>query len=84
MDAESPTARSAFSAGLTSYNLANVVIIDGRSSAETLERNARTLARSNIDHISLTVRSQGGFGLDIEGRATEVHTGDICVLDMPR
>ncbi|QKD05409.1 helix-turn-helix domain-containing protein [Mesorhizobium loti] len=84
MDAESPTARSAFSAGLTSYNLANVVIIDGRSSAETLERNARTLARSNIDHISLTVRSQGGFGLDIEGRATEVHTGDICVLDMTR
>ncbi len=84
MDAASPTARASFSAGLTSYNLAPVVMIEGYSSAETLERTARTIARSNIDHISLTVRSQGGFGLDVEGRATEVHTGDICVLDMTR
>jgi AraC-like DNA-binding protein len=84
MDAESPAARPSFRAGLTSYNLANVVIIDGYSSAETLERTARTIARSNIDHISLTFRPQGGFGLDIEGRANEVHTGDLCVLDMTR
>ncbi|MBN9548307.1 MAG: helix-turn-helix domain-containing protein [Alphaproteobacteria bacterium] len=84
MDAESPADRSSFSAGLTSYNLANVVIIDGYSSAETLERTARTIARSNIDHISLTLHSQGGFGLDIEGRASEVNTGDLCILDMTR
>ncbi|MEZ2329716.1 helix-turn-helix domain-containing protein [Mesorhizobium sp. RCC_202] len=84
MDAESPAARSSFSAGLTSYNLAPLVMIDGYSSAETLQRTARTIARSSIDHTSLTVRSQGGFGLDAEGRTTEVHTGDICVLDMTR
>ncbi|WP_181170306.1 MULTISPECIES: helix-turn-helix domain-containing protein [unclassified Mesorhizobium] len=84
MDAARPAARSSFSAGLTSYNLAPLVIIDGYSSAETLQRTARTIARSNIDHISLVVRSQGGFGLDVEGRTTEVHTGDICVLDMTR
>jgi len=84
MDAASPATRSSFSAGLTSYNLAPLVMIDGYSAAETLERTARTIARSNIDHIGLVVRSQGGFGLDVEGRATEVHTGDICVLDMTR
>lgn len=84
MDSASPADRSSFSAGLTSYNLAPLVIIDGYSAAETLERTARTVARSNIDHISLMVRSRGGFGLDVEGRATEVHTGDICVLDMTR
>jgi len=84
MDAESAEARSYFSAGLTSYNLANVLIIDGYSSAETLDRSARTIARSNIDHISLTVHTQGGFGLEAEGRTSEVKTGDICVLDMTR
>jgi len=84
MDAESVVARSSFRAGLTSYNLANLVIIEGYSSAETLDRTARTIARSNIDHISLTVHTQGGFSLDAEGRATELRTGDICVLDMTR
>jgi AraC-like DNA-binding protein len=84
MDAESTAARASFRAGLTSYNLANVLIIDGYSSAETLDRSARTIARSNIDHISLTVHTQGGFGLEAEGRASEVRTGDICVLDMTR
>jgi AraC-like DNA-binding protein len=84
MDAESAAARASFRAGLTSYNLANVLVIDGYSSAETLDRSARTIARSNIDHISLTVHTQGGFSLEAEGRASEVTTGDICVLDLTR
>ena len=84
MDAESAAARSSFRAGLTSFNLANVVIIDGYSSAETLKRTGRTIARSSVDHIALVVRLKGGFGLDAEGRAVEVHTGDVCFLDMTR
>lgn len=84
MDAESAAARSTFQAGLTSYNLANVVIIEGYSSAETLKRTERTIARSNVDHIALVVRLEGGFGLDVEGRTAEVHTGDVCFLDMTR
>jgi len=84
MDAESASARSTFKAGLTSFNLSNVVIIEGCSSAEFLERTARTIARSDVDHISLTVRSKGGFSLDVEGRTAEVNTGDMCILDMTR
>ena len=84
MDAESAAARSTFRAGLTSYNLANVVIIEGYSSAETLKRTERTIARSSVDHIALVVRLEGGFGLDIDGRTAEVHAGDVCFLDMTR
>lgn len=84
MDAESVPARSSFRSGLTAHNLADVVIIDGYSSAETLRRTAQTIARSSIDHISLTVYSEGGCGLDIEGRAAEVHPGEVFFLDMTR
>ncbi|WP_217576277.1 helix-turn-helix domain-containing protein [Mesorhizobium sp. GbtcB19] len=84
MNAESAASRASFRAGLTSFNLANVVIIEGYSSAETLKRTGRTIAQSSIDHIGVVVRLEGGFGLDIEGRAAEVHTGDVCFLDMTR
>lgn len=84
MDAESVTARTSFSAGVTGYNLADVLLIDGYSSGATLQRTARTIARGNVDHIGLTVYSEGGCGLDIEGRATEVHPGQVFFLDMTR
>lgn len=84
MDAESVTARTSFCAGLTGYNLADVVIIDGYSSAERLQRTAQTIARSSVDHIGLTVYSEGGCGLDIEGRAAEVHPGEVFFIDMTR
>ncbi len=84
MDAESVAARSSFKAGLTGYNLADVVIIDGYSSAERLRRTAQTIARSSVDHISLTVYSEGGSALDIEGRAAEIRPGEIFFLDMTR
>jgi AraC-like DNA-binding protein/predicted component of type VI protein secretion system len=84
MDAESVAARASFGAGLTAYNLANLVIIEGYSSAETLRRTAQTLARSSVDHISLTVHSEGGCNLDIEGRAADIRAGEIFILDMTR
>jgi AraC-like DNA-binding protein len=84
MDAESATARASFQAGVTAYNLADVVIIDGYSSATTLQRTAQTIARSTVDHIGLTLHSEGGCSLDIEGRAIEVHPGEIFFLDMTR
>lgn len=84
MDAESVPARTSFRAGVTGYNLADVVLIDGHSSAATLQRTARTIARSNVDHISLTVYSEGGCGLDIEGVAAEIRPGDVFFIDMTR
>lgn len=84
MDAESLAARSSFRAGVTGYNLADVVIIDGYSSAMTLQRTGQTIARSGVDHIGLTVHSEGGCGLDIEGRAAEVRPGEVFFLDMTR
>lgn len=84
MDAESVTARTSFRAGVTAYNLADVVIIDGYSSAATLRRTAQTIARSTVDHIGLTLHSEGGCSLDIEGRAAEVHPGEMFFLDMTR
>jgi len=84
MDAESVTARASFRAGMTGYNLADVVIIDGHSSGATLQRTAQTIARGNVDHISLTVYSEGGCGLEVEGRAAEVNPGELFFLDMTR
>jgi len=84
MDAESLAARTSFRAGVTAYNLADVVIIDGYSSATTLQRTAQAIARSTVDHIGLTLHSEGGCSLDIEGRAAEVHPGEIFFLDMTR
>jgi AraC-like DNA-binding protein len=84
MDAESLAARPSFRAGVTAYNLADVVIIDGYSSAMRLQRTWQTIARSGVDHISLTVHSEGGCGLDIEGRAAEVRPGEVFFLDMTR
>lgn len=84
MDAASVAARASFSAAVTGYNLADVLLIDGHSSPATLERTARTIARGNVDHISLTLYSEGGCALDIEGRATEVRSGDIFLIDMTR
>lgn len=84
MDAESVTSRTSFRAGVTGYNLADIVLIDGYSAAATLQRTARTIARSSVDHIGLTVYSEGGCGLDIEGRAAEIHPGDAFFIDMTR
>lgn len=84
MDAESVAARTSFKAGVTAYNLADVLIIDGYSSAATLRRTTQTIARSTVDHIGLTVYLEGGCSLDIEGRAAEVQPGEIFFLDMTR
>lgn len=84
MDAESLAARSSFRAGVTGYNLADVIIIDGYSSAMTLQRTGQTIARSSVDHIGLTVHSEGGGSLDIEGRTAEIRPGEVFFLDMTR
>ncbi|MFZ5673798.1 MAG: helix-turn-helix domain-containing protein [Pseudomonadota bacterium] len=84
MDAQSAAARASFRAGVTGYNLADIVLISGYSSAATLQRTVRTIARSNVQHISLNVYSEGGCALDIEGHATEVRPGDAFFIDMTR
>lgn len=84
MDAPHPHARASFRSRMTGYIFGDVAIASDRSSAAVFERTAQTIARSGIDIISLVVYSDGGCGLDIEGRATELQVGDICVLDMTR
>jgi AraC-like DNA-binding protein len=75
MDAADARARSAFGAQLTSYQFADVAIVSGHASAATFERTAPLIARSGIDNIC---------ALDAEGRAVEVHAGDVCFLDLSR
>ena len=84
MDAPDAEARSSFGAQLTSYQFADVAIVSGRSSAATFQRTAQHIARSGIDNIALLVYAEGGCALDAEGRATEVHAGDVCFLDLSR
>jgi hypothetical protein len=54
------------------------------SSAATFKRTTQTIARSGLDNICLVVHLDGGCNLDIEGRSTEVHPGDILILDLTR
>jgi AraC-like DNA-binding protein len=84
MDAPDAETRSSFGAQLTSYQFADVAIVSGRSSAATLQRTAQHIARSGIDNIGVVVYAEGGCALDLEGRAAEVHAGDVCFLDLSR
>jgi AraC-like DNA-binding protein len=84
MDAPDAEARSSFGAQLTSYQFADVAIVSGRSSAATFQRTAQHIARSGIDSIGLVVYAEGGCALGVEGRAAEVHAGDVCFLDLSR
>jgi hypothetical protein len=84
MDAADADTRSSFGAQLTAYQFADIALIWGRSSAAALERTAQKIACSGIDNISLVVHAEGGCALDVEGRATEVHVGDVCFLDLSR
>jgi AraC-like DNA-binding protein len=84
IDAPDAEARSSFGAQLTSYQFADVAVVSGRSSAATFERTAQHIARSGIDNIALVVYAEGGCALGVEGRAAEVHAGDVCFLDLSR
>jgi AraC-like DNA-binding protein len=84
MDAADIAARSSFGAQLTSYQFADVAIVSGYSSAARFQRTAPMIARNGIDNISLLVYAEGGCALDAEGRASEVHPGDVCFLDLSR
>lgn len=69
---------------MTSYQIGDVAIASGHSSSANLLRTSQTIARSGLDNIGLVIYSEGGSALDIEGRSTEVHVGDVCILDMTR
>jgi len=84
LDAPDAETRSAFGVQLTSYQFADVALVSGSSSAATFERRAPLIARSGLDNICLLVYAEGGCALDIEGRAAEVHAGDVCFLDLSR
>jgi AraC-like DNA-binding protein len=84
MDTPDAEARTSFGAQLTSYQFADVAIVSGRSSAANFQRTARHVARSGIDNIALVVYAEGGCALGLEGRAAEVHAGDVCFLDLSR
>lgn len=83
-DASHVRARSSFGAEMTGYLFGDVGIASDRSSAAVFERTTQTIARSGIDNISLLVYTAGGCALDMEGRATELHVGDVCIFDMTR
>jgi AraC-like DNA-binding protein len=84
MDARAPRSRSSFGVETTSYQFADVAIAAGSSSAAAFDRTTQTIARSGLDNICLIFYLAGGCALDVEGRAAEVNTGDICILDMTR
>jgi AraC-like DNA-binding protein len=84
MDAPNARARSSFGSEMTAYQFDDVAIASGKSSAATYERTAETIGRSGVDYIGALVYTDGGCALDIEGRADEVHVGDVCFLDMTR
>jgi AraC-like DNA-binding protein len=84
LDAPDAETRFSFKVNLTSYQFADVAIISGTSSAANFERTAPMVARSGLDNICLVVYAEGGCALDADGRATEVHAGDICFLDLSR
>jgi AraC-like DNA-binding protein len=84
LDAPDAETRSSFGVQMTSYQFADVAIGAGRSSAANLKRSASMTALNGIDNISLVVYAEGGCALDVEGRPSEVHVGDICFLDLSR
>ncbi|MBE1208478.1 helix-turn-helix domain-containing protein [Aminobacter carboxidus] len=84
MDAADAQARAAFAAEMTSYHFADIAIASGWASAASFERSPLTIARGGLDNICLLVYAEGGCGLSVEGRSSEVHAGDVCILDMTR
>jgi AraC-like DNA-binding protein len=84
IDARDPDARSAFEVDFTSYQFGDLAISRGSSSAATFERTAQTIARSGLDNIGVVTYLAGGCNLDADERLTEVHPGDVCILDMTR
>lgn len=84
LDAPDIRTRAFFGAEMTSYQIGDVAIASGHSSAANFQRTSRTIARSGLDNICLVVYSDGGCALDVEGRSAEVHVGDVCILDMTR
>jgi AraC-like DNA-binding protein len=84
MDALDASSRSSFAVEATSHQFSDVAIVSGRSSAARFERAPLTIARGGLDQICLVVHTEGGSALDVEGRSTEVHAGDVCFLDLSR
>jgi AraC-like DNA-binding protein len=84
MDTPDAAARPSYTAEMTSYFVADMGIADGSASATHFKRTPQTIASSGLDNICVLVYSQGGCGLDTEGHSAEVHTGDVCFLDMTR
>lgn len=84
MDALDAASRSSFAIEATSYQFSDVAIVSGHSSAALFQRDPLTIARGGLDHISLVIHTEGGCTLDVEGRSTEVHPGDVCFLDLSR
>jgi AraC-like DNA-binding protein len=84
MDARDRAERPSFVLDATSYQFADVAVASATSSATRFERTTSVIARSGIDTIDVLIYLAGGYALDVEGRAIEVNTGDICILDMTR
>jgi AraC-like DNA-binding protein len=84
MDALDAKSRASFTTEATSYQFSDVAIASGHSSAALFRRTPLTIARRGLDHICLLVYTEGGCALDVEGRSTEVHVGDVCFLDLSR
>jgi AraC-like DNA-binding protein len=68
---------------MTSWQFADVAISSGTSSAAIFERSQQTIARSGLDAIALLVYLVEG-SLEIEGRDTDIKSGDILFFDLTR
>jgi len=76
--------RSSFGMGMTTYQFGDVALSAGTTSAATFTRTNQTIAHSGLDNICLLIYAEGGCDLDADGRVSEVHAGDVCILDLAR
>lgn len=84
VDALDRRARDSYWINLITYQFGDLAICAGTSSAGIYERTTRTIARSGLDHICIITYAAGGCQFDREGRAIEIHPGDVCILDLTR
>jgi AraC-like DNA-binding protein len=84
MDAPSAAERDRFHLSGASYQFSGLAVASVRSSPTVFDRGGRVIARSGLDQIDVITYLAGGCRLTVEGRETEVNTGDILLLDMTR
>lgn len=83
-DVSIPDSRAvdAFQVNVDSYHLGPLVFGSVSANAQRFHRSPLTIARSGVDHYLVQLYTHGGYAGEVEGRAIEVRSGDISILDL--